>query len=39
MSVLWAVKVRYLYGVGGDKEVNGPFLSDFFKVFFCNLII
>jgi hypothetical protein len=39
MNALWAVKIRYLCGVGGDKEVNEPFLSDFFKVFFCKLII
>jgi hypothetical protein len=39
MSVLWAVKIRYLYRVGGDKEVNRPFLGDLLKVFFCEFII
>jgi hypothetical protein len=39
MSVLWAVNIRYLCGVGGDKEVSGPFLGDLLKVFFCKFVI
>jgi hypothetical protein len=39
MGVLWTVKIRYLYRVGGDKEVSGPFLSDLLKVFFYKFII
>jgi hypothetical protein len=39
MSVLWAVNIRYLYGVGGDKEVSGPFLGDLLKVFFYKFVI
>jgi hypothetical protein len=39
MSVLWAINVKYLCRVGGDKEVSEPFLGDLFKVFFYDFII
>jgi hypothetical protein len=39
MGVLQAVIIRYLCGVGEDKEASKSFLNDFLQVFFCNVII
>jgi hypothetical protein len=39
MSVLWAINIRYLCGVGGDKKVNKPFLGDLLNVFFYEFVI
>jgi hypothetical protein len=39
MGVLQAVNIRYLYEVGGDKEVRRQFLSDLLQVFFCKLVV
>jgi hypothetical protein len=39
MSVLWAVNIRYVCRVGGDKEVSGPLFGDLLKVFFYEFLI